>query len=107
MTDAFKNEDLNSIFDEVDSVEEIADPLDGLVDRFAADPGAPFMPDVLARLCELRREDRAAFEGLRSRLKKAGCRVTALDDALVRTWVKSPRTSAPNTPTSATMPRIQ
>jgi hypothetical protein len=66
----------------IECAEEIADPLDGLIERVSADPGAPFMPDVLARLCELRREDRAAFEGLRSRLKKAGCRVTALDDAI-------------------------
>jgi len=66
----------------IDTAEEIADSLDGLVERVAADPGAAFAPDVLVRLCELRREDRAAFEGLRSQLKTAGCRVTALDDAI-------------------------
>lgn len=74
--------DGNPIAEAIDTAEEIADPLDGLLERVAADPGAPFMPDILARLCELRREDRAAFEGLRSRLKKAGCRVTALDGAI-------------------------
>ena len=48
-----------------------------LVERVADNPGAPFIPDVLARLCELRREDLPAFEWLRARLKKAGCRVAA------------------------------
>jgi hypothetical protein len=62
--------------------EDIADPLDGLVEKCAADPGAAFTPEVLERLAELKKEDRAAFELLRSKLKKAGCRVTALDEAI-------------------------
>jgi hypothetical protein len=66
----------------IDNAEDIADPLDGLAEKVATDAGAPFVPDVLERLCELKREDRAAFEILRARLKKAGCRVTALDDAI-------------------------
>ena len=66
----------------IECAEEVADPLDGLVEQVAADPGAPFVPDVLARLCDLKREDRAAFEALRAKLKKAGCRVTALDEAM-------------------------
>ena len=37
---------------------------------------------MLVRLRELKREDRAAFEVLRAQLKKAGCRVTVLDDAV-------------------------
>ncbi len=82
MRDAIENEGVNPILDVIDAAEEIADPLEGLVERTAEDPGAPFLPDVLARLCELRREDRAAFEVMRSRLKKVGCRVTALDDAI-------------------------
>ena len=64
------------------AAEEVTDPLDGLVERTAADPGAPFVPDVLERLCALKREDPATFEGLRSRLKTAGCRVTELDKAI-------------------------
>ena len=66
----------------IDAAEEIIDPLEGLVERTAVDPGAPFASDVLARLCQLKCEDQAAFEGLRSNLKKEGCRVTALDDAI-------------------------
>jgi hypothetical protein len=62
--------------------EEIRDLLDGLVGKAAADPGAPFAPEVLERLAALRTDDRAAFEALRARLKRAGCRVTALDEAI-------------------------
>jgi hypothetical protein len=62
--------------------EEVRDPLDGLVGKAAADPGAPFAPEVLERLAALRTDDRAAFEALRARLKRAGCRVTALDEAI-------------------------
>ncbi|MCH8999527.1 MAG: hypothetical protein IID48_14870, partial [Proteobacteria bacterium] len=65
-----------------DGADDIIDQLDGLAERVAADPGAPFAPEVLGRLCELKREDRAAFEALRAQLKKAGCRVTALVDAI-------------------------
>ncbi len=72
----------NPIADAIDAAEEITDPLEGLVDRVASDPGAAFTPEVLERLAVLKQEDRAAFEALRARLKKAGCRVTALDDAL-------------------------
>ena len=58
------------------------DPLAGLAEKTAADPGAPFMPEALEALAALRQNNRAAFEALRSQLKKAGCRVTALDDAI-------------------------
>ena len=68
----------------IDAAEYILDPLDGLAENVAADPGAPFAPEVLGRLCELKRKDRAAFEVLRAQLKKVGCRVTALDDAVAK-----------------------
>lgn len=57
-------------------------PLDGLAERAKDNAGAPFKPDVLAALADLRRTDRAAFETLRSQLKQAGVRVTALDGAI-------------------------
>ena len=66
----------------IDGAEEIRDPLDRLVERTTVDPGAAFAPDVPERLAELKRNDRAAFEALRAQLKKAGCRVTALDEAI-------------------------
>jgi hypothetical protein len=72
----------NPIAEAIGAAKEIADPLDGLVEKSAADPGAAFTPGVLERLAVLKKEDRAAFELLRSQLKKAGCRVTALDEAI-------------------------
>ena len=64
------------------NAEEIRDPLDDLVERTNADPGAAFMPEVLERLAALKQDDPAAFERLRAQLKKAGCRVTELDNAI-------------------------
>jgi len=66
----------------INAAEEISDPLDGVVEMTTADPGAPFVPEVLESLAALKKEDRAAFEALRAQLKKAGCRVTALDEAV-------------------------
>ena len=67
---------------DVEDVVDATDPLAGLVEKTAADPGAPFAPAILAALADLRKADRAAFETLRAGLKRTGCRVTALDDAL-------------------------
>ena len=82
MSDEIDGEDLNPILDAIDAAEEIPDPLDGLVEKSAEDPGAAFTPEVLERLVALKAEDRAAFEALRAKLKKAGCRVTVLDEAI-------------------------
>ena len=72
----------NPIADAIDAAEVIRDPLDGLAEKTAVDPGTPFMPEALKALATLKTDNRAAFEALRSQLKKAGCRVTALDDAI-------------------------
>ena len=72
----------NLIVAAIDAAEDIRDPLEGLVEKTATDPGAPFAPDVLERLAALKKDDRAAFEALRAQLKSAGCRVTALDEAI-------------------------
>ena len=61
------------IVETISAAEEIPDPLDGLVEKTAADPGAAFTPEVLERLAALKRADRAAFEALRAQLKKAEC----------------------------------
>jgi hypothetical protein len=76
------NEAENLIADAIDAAEDICDPLEGLVERTATDPGAPFVPEVLESLATLKEENRAKFEVLRSKLKKVGCRVTELDDAI-------------------------
>ena len=67
---------------DVEDVVDAVDPLAGLVEKTAADPGAPFAPEILAAIADLKKADRAAFETLRAGLKRTGCRVTALDDAL-------------------------
>ena len=77
------NEPESLVADLSNGTEEIYDPLDGLVETTAANMGAPFAPEVLERLAALKKEDRAAFEALRAQLKSAGCRVTALDQAIV------------------------
>jgi hypothetical protein len=48
----------------IDAAEELRDPLDGLVEKTAKDPGAPFEPDVLERRARLKKDDRGAFEEL-------------------------------------------
>ena len=67
---------------EDEAIELELDPLAGLVEKTAEDPGAPFAPDVIRGLLDLKRNDRAAFEALRAQLKRNGCRVGALDEAL-------------------------
>ena len=70
------------IADAIYGAEEMPDQLAGLAEKTASDPGAPFMAEALEALAVLKSDNRAAFEALRSQLKKAGCRVTALDDAI-------------------------
>ena len=55
----------------IDAAEDIRDPLDGLVEKSADDPGAPFVPDALERLAALKKEDRAAFEALRGAVEES------------------------------------
>jgi hypothetical protein len=54
--------------------------IDDLVLKTENDPGAPF--EVVAALAALKQVNRAVFEALRARLKKAGCRVTQLDKSI-------------------------
>jgi hypothetical protein len=82
MTDNTISGEPDPICEAIDAAEEISDPLDGLVEKAASDPGAPFTPEILERLAALKKEDRAAFEVMRTKLKAAGCRVTALDQAI-------------------------
>lgn len=72
----------NPIANAVIAAEEIRDLLDGLAEKTIVDPGSAFRPEVLEQLVALKKDDLAAFQTLRAQLKKAGCRVTALDDAI-------------------------
>ncbi|WOH47551.1 hypothetical protein [Bradyrhizobium sp. sBnM-33] len=67
----------------IDAAEDFRDPLNDLAARTATNAGAAFAPEMLGRLAALKKDDPASFEMLRSDLKKAGCRVTALDKAVV------------------------
>jgi hypothetical protein len=78
------NEPKNLVAAAIEAAEEIRDPLDGIVEKTATNPGAPFAPDALERLAALKKDDRAAFEALRAQLKSAGCRVTELDEAIAQ-----------------------
>ena len=49
MSNEIDGEDLNPILDAIDAAEDIPDPLDGLVEKSAEDPGAAFTPEVLER----------------------------------------------------------
>jgi hypothetical protein len=62
----------------IDGAEELHEGVDKTIDN----PGAFFVPEVLKRLVTLKKDDRAAIEALRAQLKKAGRRVTPLDDAI-------------------------
>ena len=70
------------IVDAIDGAEEVQDPLEGLVQQTASDPGAPFASQTLQQLGALKKDDRKAFETLRAKLKAAGCRVGKLDAAI-------------------------
>jgi hypothetical protein len=72
----------NAVSAAIDAAEEVRDPLEGIVERTRTDPGAAFASEILERLVALKRDDRASFEALRAQLKKAGCRVMALDDSI-------------------------
>jgi hypothetical protein len=77
-----KNRTQKLIAAAIDAAEDIADPMDGLLEKSASDPSAAFTPKVLERLAALKKEDPAGFEALRAKLKKMGCRVTELDRAI-------------------------
>ena len=62
---------------------DFIDPLDDLVESAKQNPGAPFEPETLKLLADLRRDDPSRFEQLRAQLKKeTNCRVTELDKRL-------------------------
>jgi hypothetical protein len=71
-----------SVVEAIEAAEDIADPLDDLVAQSDENPEVAFRPEVLKQLVALKKDDRAVFEALRGQLKTAGCRVTALDEAI-------------------------
>jgi hypothetical protein len=82
MNSDHENETEGLIAAAINEAEDVPDPFERLIEKSAADPGAAFTPEVLEYLALLKKEKPAAFESLRSMLKKSGCRVTALDEAI-------------------------
>jgi hypothetical protein len=72
----------NPVATVIDAAEDVHDPLEGIVEKTATNPGAPFVPEVGRALAALKKENRAAFEKLRAELKTAGCRMMALDETI-------------------------
>lgn len=77
---------LKSAFSPEDQISEIfskaqkeISPLDGLIERSMQDHGAYLEPDVIEAMRDLKKNNLARFELLRSNLKKVGCRVSELD----------------------------
>ena len=77
-----ENDGLNSIRDAIEAAEEVPDLLEELIGKSKADSGAAFAPAVLKQLAMLKKNDLAAFETLRTKLKTSGCRVTLLDETI-------------------------
>ena len=67
-----------------DFSEHVPEPnaLDDLLEKIKTDPGAPFAPEVIAALVELKTKNYSEFAAMRARLKRASCSVTALDRAV-------------------------
>ncbi len=65
-----------------DANPDIGAHITALIDQVTVDCGAAFEPENIEFLADLRRNDRAAFESVRSNLRSLGCRVTELDKAL-------------------------
>ena len=77
-----ENNGLNSIRDAIEAAEEVPDLLEELVEKSQADPGVAFAPEMVKHIAMLKRDDPAAFETLRARLRKTRCRVSVLDKAI-------------------------
>src|SRR5262249_5641901 len=76
--------DVATIYEPLAESKIPANPLEGLAERAAADPGAPFEAEMLQHLAKLKIEDPRSFEALRARLKRVGVRVAALDQAIAK-----------------------
>ena len=65
--------------------------IEELIEKCTANPRYVFVPEVIEKLASLKQEDRLAFETLRSRLKKMGFRLTALDDVIANSSIETER----------------
>ena len=62
--DELPDGDENPVAVAIATAEEVRDPIDGLVERAADDPGAPFAPEVLQRLSAMQATGNPAWAAL-------------------------------------------
>jgi hypothetical protein len=72
----------NTIREIISKAQPVQDPLKELVQKTESDPGAPFEPEMIQLIAELRQNDLAEFFRLRSKLKRRGVSLRALDAAI-------------------------
>ena len=72
----------NTIREIISKAQPVKNPLKELVQRTESDPGAPFEPEMIEIIAELRQNDLAEFFRLRSKLKRRGVSLRALDAAI-------------------------
>jgi hypothetical protein len=83
MTDMVTDNE-NRIREIIGNARVVQDPLTDLVQRTESDPGAPFEPEAIEAITELRRDEPAEYFRLRDNLKKRGISVRELDAATSR-----------------------
>jgi len=77
----------------IQSAEPVRDPLDDLVEKSKADPSAPFESVAVTQIIALKKENPAAFERWRIRLKDTDVRLGELDKLLAAKAGESKETS--------------
>jgi hypothetical protein len=71
------------ILEIIEQADVVTDPLEDVVEQTKTDPGAPFEPEMIAYLADVRRDDPASYQRLRDKLKKLGVSVRELDRVTV------------------------
>jgi putative DNA primase/helicase len=66
----------------INNAEDVCDPIEALLDESKENPGAPFIPEHLKCLIELKQNSLAEYEAVRAKLKSTGVRVLELDKAV-------------------------
>lgn len=79
LPEGFTKSDLERLMLDATPAKLPPDPLEGLVERAAQDPGEAFALDVVEALFALKMNDRAKFESLRKKLRDVKVRVSELD----------------------------
>jgi hypothetical protein len=79
MSAKFSDSDRTGILRAISEAEEVRNPVDDLVERVTKDPSSELSSDDVIALEHLRVQDDEGFERIRTALRKAGCRSSALD----------------------------